>query len=65
MPGSVTFAVGWAGASGRASAAVGFSAQATSRMKLEAAISWRGCQRRDRRKGMHRSRIAVQVPTIS
>jgi hypothetical protein len=33
---------GWAGASGRASAAVGFSAQATSRMKLVAAISWRG-----------------------
>ncbi|WP_419183032.1 YadA-like family protein [Pseudomonas guariconensis] len=65
VPGRVTFGAGCAGASGKASAAVGFSAQATSRIKLEAAISWREGQRRDRRKGMHRSRIAVQVPTIS
>src|SRR5471032_1398997 len=41
---------------GCASAAVGFSAQATSRMRLEAAINWRRCQRRERLEGMHRSR---------
>ncbi|MGW7771753.1 YadA-like family protein [Pseudomonas machongensis] len=65
VPGRVTFGAGWAGASGRASAAVGFSAQATSRMKLEAAISWRVRQRWERLKDMHRSSFAVQVPTIS
>ncbi|MNP05972.1 hypothetical protein D3C76_979370 [compost metagenome] len=63
-PGRFTTGAGWAGASGKASAAVGFSAQATSRMRLEAAISWRVFQRGRRLGSMHRSRFAGQVPTI-
>ncbi|CAI8700004.1 hypothetical protein EMIT0357P_100034 [Pseudomonas marginalis] len=53
--GATTGAV-WSFGKGWASAAVGFSAQATSRMRLEAAINWRRCQRRERQEGMHRSR---------
>ncbi|WP_368736586.1 YadA-like family protein [Pseudomonas sp. HD6421] len=63
--GRFTTGAGWAGARGRASAAVGFSAQATSRMKLEAAISWRDSQRGRRLRSMHRSRNTGQVMTIS
>src|SRR5690606_31239057 len=56
---SATGAIGNVLAMGRgvASAAVGFSAQATNRTRLEAAISWRNCQRREKQEGMLGSKV--------
>ncbi len=62
MAGAVTAGAVW---SGWASAAVGFSAQATSRATLAATIIWRSGQRWERQKGMHGSRNTNQVLTLT